>query len=1015
MPELDRREFLKLVGVGAGAAAAAGCSERVEHLIPYVVQPEVVTPGIAVYYASTCRECPAGCGLHVRTREGRPVKLEGNPEHPVNKGSLCARGQASIGRTYHPDRYTTPMLRGADGKLAPVSWDEAIRTLSEKLGPAAAGAVLLGGDPGPTASQVLDRWVSAVGASGRVVYEPFAQESLREAVKTLFGVESEPVFELSQADLVLSFGSDFLETGASPTEHMRQLAEARDVKEKEHGGARFVYVGPRLSMTASNADEWIPAKPGTEGILALAVLRAALESGLAGDRAALGGLLDGVDAERASSHTGVEAKTIRRLGAAVARARSLVALPPTAGLSGRRATATAAAVLLLDHAAGSLGRTVLLPVEKEHSKRPSYHELLALVDAMKSGKVSLLLVHDANPVHSMPAASGFREALAKVPFVVSFAPIKDETSEQAHLVLPDLTPLESWGDASPRPGVRSLLQPTIRPLHATRAMVDVLLDAARALGDEVAAKLPAGNLRTILEAAWAGEDFRKALARGGAFGAALPTHENLTLSPAAAKLEVSEPLLEGEGDFVLLAHPSPLLGDGRGAALPWMQEVPDPVTKITWNSWAEVSQATAHKLAVEIGDVISLKTAAGTLEVPVFPRGGIRDDVVAVAVGQGHTVGWYASHEMEGRPGEARGVNVIAALPAAVDESGGRAWFSTKVQLSKTGRTEAFAVSQTQDNQRERSLGEAVPLAALAAGAAAPAESSTAGGGAPAHGEAQEGAEPAYQEEILVPFDPALDAAEKSPYRWGMTIDVDRCTGCSACVAACYIENNSPIVGEDQVRWGRLMAWLRIERWVGEGTSEDVGGWPRERNHEELGKVDVRHAPMMCQQCGAAPCEPVCPVFATYHNPEGLNGMVYNRCIGTRYCSNNCPYKVRRFNWYDFSLENWPKPLHLMLNPDVTVRAQGVMEKCTYCTQRIEAARQPAKDQKRLIRDGEVTTACAQACPTHAITFGNVKDPESTVSKKRQEPVRGYVALQGLNTRPATMYLAKVVRGPVEG
>jgi len=222
-------------------------------------------------------------------------------------------------------------------------------------------------------------------------------------------------------------------------------------------------------------------------------------------------------------------------------------------------------------------------------------------------------------------------------------------------------------------------------------------------------------------------------------------------------------------------------------------------------------------------------------------------------------------------------------------------------------------------------------------------------------------------------------------------------------------------VGEDQVRWGRLMAWLRIERWVGEGTSEDVGGWPRERNHEELGKVDVRHAPMMCQQCGAAPCEPVCPVFATYHNPEGLNGMVYNRCIGTRYCSNNCPYKVRRFNWYDFSLENWPKPLHLMLNPDVTVRAQGVMEKCTYCTQRIEAARQPAKDQKRLIRDGEVTTACAQACPTHAITFGNVKDPESTVSKKRQEPVRGYVALQGLNTRPATMYLAKVVRGPVEG
>ncbi len=1011
MPELDRREFLKLVGVGAGAAAAAGCSERVEHLIPYVVQPEVMTPGIAIYYASTCRECPAACGLHVRTREGRPVKLEGNPEHPVSKGSLCARGQVSIGRTYHPDRYTTPMSRGADGKLAPVSWEEAIRTLADKLRQGAAGAALLGGDPGPTASQVLDRWVAAVGASGRVVYEPFAQESLREAVKTLFGVESEPVFDLSQADLVLSFGSDFMETGPSPNEHMRQLAEARDVRAKEHGGARFVYLGPRLSMTASNADEWIPSKPGTEGILALAVLRAAMESGLTADRTALGGLLDGVDAARAAARTGVDAKTIQRLGAAVARAKSLVALPPTAGLSSRRASATAAAVLLLDHAAGAVGRTVLLPAETERTKRPSYHELLALVDAMKSGKVSVLLVHDANPVHSMPPGTGFREALAKVPFLVSFAPIKDETSEQAHLVLPDLTPLESWGDASPRPGVRSLLQPTIRPLYGTRAMVDVLLEAGRSLGDEVAAKLPPGNMRSILETAWAGEDFRKALARGGSFAASLPTHEHVALSSAVAKLEVSEPLLEGEGDYVLLAHPSPLLGDGRSAALPWMQEVPDPVTKVTWNSWVELSHATARRLGVEIGDVLALKTAAGTLEVQAFPRGGIRDDVVAVAVGQGHTVGWYASHEMEGRPGEARGVNVIAALPAAVDEAGGRAWFTTKVQLAKTGRSEPFAVSQTQDNQRDRSIGAALPLAALAAGAAAPAEAVPA---APEHG-ARGGEESAYQEEIHVPFDPVLDAAQNSPYRWGMTIDVDRCTGCSACVAACYIENNSPIVGEDQVRWGRLMAWLRIERWVGDGVVEDIPGWPRERNHEELGKVDIRHTPMMCQQCGAAPCEPVCPVFATYHNPEGLNGMVYNRCIGTRYCSNNCPYKVRRFNWYDFSLENWPKPLHLMLNPDVTVRAQGVMEKCTYCTQRIEIARQPAKDQKRLIRDGEVITACAQACPTQAITFGNLKDPESNVSKKRQEPVRGYVALQGLNTRPATLYLAKVVRGPVEG
>jgi molybdopterin-containing oxidoreductase family iron-sulfur binding subunit len=1006
MPSVDRREFLKLAGMSAGAAATACHSEPLNKIIPYVVQPEEITPGHPVVYASTCRECPAGCGLHVKTREGRPVKLEGNPEHPINRGALCARGQVGIGRSYHPDRFRSPLRRAEGGRLEPISWEEAARLLADRIRANPGGTQILGGDRGPTTNALIDRWVEAVGAGGRVVYEPFAPEALRAAVRQVFGVErAEPVFDLSQADLVLDFGADSLETWLSPTEHARQLAEARDLAGPAHGNARFVYVGPRLSMTAGNADEWIPAKPGTEGILALGIARAAADAGAPGG-AELSGLLAKFEAGRVATLTGVDARTIGRLGRAVAQARSAVALPPGAALASRRATATAAAVLLLDHVAGAPGRTLHLPTNG--GRRASYREALALVDSMKSGRVSVLLVHDADPVYSMPAASGFVEALAKVPLVVSFASSLDETSERAHLVLPDHTPLESWGDAEPRPGVRSLQQPSLRPLHDTRALPDTLLDVARALGEVVAARLPAGSFRQQLEEAYAGSDFRQILARGGVFDAAPAPAAPAALAPGATRIEVAEPLLEGDGEYTLVAYPSPLLYDGRGANLPWLQEIPDPVTKVARQAWAEVSPATARALGVEApGEILAIETPAGRIELPVIPRGGIRDDVVAVPIGQGHSVGRYAS-----RAGAPRGANVIRALPAATDEAGGRAWLSARARLSRTGGFERIAFVQSHDNKRGRLLGEAVSLVALAQGQGAHgAGHGEAGAHGGEHGEGNGEGHGGH----LVAYDPVVDARDDSAYRWGMSIDLDRCTGCSACVAACYVENNIPVVGEEATLLSRQMSWIRIERWVGEGETDLQAGRPPWESNEKLGDADIRHSAMLCQQCGAAPCEPVCPVIATYHNPEGLNGMVYNRCIGTRYCSNNCPYKVRRFNWFDYGIENWPEPMRLMLNPDVTVRGQGVMEKCTFCVQRISAARQKAKDGGRAIRDGEVVTACQQACPTQAIHFGNLKDASSRVSKKFAEPVRSYHALHELNTRPAIAYLAKVRRGSVEG
>jgi molybdopterin-containing oxidoreductase family iron-sulfur binding subunit len=1021
MPEIDRRDFLKLVGLSAGAAAASGCSDKVESLIPYVVQPEEITPGRPVVYASTCRECPSACGLHVKTREGRPVKLEGNPDHPVNRGRLCARAQAAIGRTYSPDRFRGPMRRGPDGVLAPTSWDDALALVVAEIRKAPGRVQVLGGQPGATASRLLDRFVQAAGLGGRTVYEPFGWEALREATQQVFGVDSLPVFDISQADLVLDFGSELLEAGLSPVEHQRQWAEARDVERHPDGGARLVYVGPRLSLTASSADEWLPARPGSEGILALALARVAAEAGAAGGRGLLAGPLASADVAAAAAACDVPVAAIERVGRALARAKSAVAQPPGVALWSRRAVATSAAVLMLDQVVGAVGRSLVIP-PATNEKRSSYRDVLALVQAMEAGDVGVLLVHDANPLYSLPKAAGFEKALAKVGLVVSFASMRDETSAKAHVVLPDHAPLESWGDARPRPGLRSLVQPTVRPIFDTRALGDTLLDVGRALGEAVAAKLPQGSFRGVLEEAWADTDLRAALARGGVFepvsDAAGP------LAVGAGRLEVVEPKFTGEGEYTLVPFPTVLLHDGRGANLPWLQEIPDPVTHVAWDSWAEISLATAEHLGVEIGDLIAIETSAGRIEVPAFPRGGIRDDVVAVPIGQGHTVGLFASKEDQGLPGVARGVNVADALPAGVDENGGRAWLTERARLSATGRHRRLPLLQFNDNQRDRRIGEALPLAALTGAEGVPDESH---GG---HGGAEAEAEHGEVHEMLVPYDPAADAAnaelerqfadersvKASAYRWGMTVDLDRCTGCSACIAACYVENNVPVVGEDETRRVRQMAWLRIDRFVGGGEAVLHAGRERHaESNERLGHVDVRNTPLLCQHCGAAPCEPVCPVIATYHNEDGLNAMIYNRCIGTRYCANNCPYKVRRFNYFDHQIHRWPSPMELGLNPDVTVRGQGVMEKCTFCIQRIQAARQDAKAAGRAIQDGDVRTACQQTCPSDAITFGNLRDPASAVSKRSADPKRGYHALHVLNTRPAVTYLAKVVRGEVEG
>ncbi len=967
MPELDRRDFLKVVGLSAGAAVTAACQEPVERVIPYLVQPEEIVPGKPTFYASTCRECPMGCAIHVKTREGRPIKVDGNPSDPLGRGASCVRGQAGLARTYDPTRFRGP-LRREGGALVATSWEQGMGALVEKLRAAGDGRVgFIGGLETGTLDRLIDRFLQAIGSPNRVRFEPFAYESLRKANQLLFGTDEVPHFDLAAADVVVAFGTDFLESWLNPVQNQVGWSQSR------LGGRGFAaYVGPRLGLTGGNCDEWLAPKPGSEILVALA-----LAHELAGDApAALRERLSSYAPAQVAEQTGLPAARIAALAARLRAAHAPLALPPGNEIAGTNATAFAAAVQILNQVSGAIGRTVKFGPSHNLSRLARFEDLRNFAGRMRGGEIDVLLVHGANPAYAMPAAFGFEDALAKVPFKVSFSSANDETTRWADLVLPDHTPFEAWGDAEPVRGVRRLQQPTVRPIFDTRATGDVLLDAARALGRGDA--LPAGDFRSVLLEAWGGPGADAKLAAGGELEPAAAQTPSLAASAAELRFETAQ--FSGTGELVLLASPSIAFFDGRSARLPRLHEIPDPVTKTVWDSYAELHPETAAALGVESGDVVALTGEGGSIEVRAFVHDCIAKGAVAVALGQGQqptepdldpNTRW-AQRDWLLRS-ERVGANVLSLLPGKLDaQSGGLAFYSAKVSLAKVGRREQVNVLQPTFDQQQRGFAQATTLAALL-------------GQEEDHGDGPHLVTKAY--------DPARDSAEDSPYRWGLSIDLDACTGCGACVEACNQENNIRPIGPVLVQRGRELQWIRIERYV-------------EHHGDEL---EVRHLPMMCQQCGAAPCESVCPVYATYHSGEGLNGMIYNRCIGTRYCSNNCPYKVRRFNYlpYDFEVR---EPEELGLNPDVTVRSKGVMEKCTFCVQRIQYARDEALAQKRTVRDGEVVTACEQACPSKAIVFGNLKDPESRVSRLRAE-ARGYRVLDQLYTRPAVSYLKSIRRG----
>ena len=997
---LRRRDFLKVLGVGGAGASVAGCStDKVERLIPYVTAPEEITPGVATWYASACGECPSGCGIRVRTREGRAVMIEGNPEHPVSRGGVCSRGVSALQGLYNPDRIATPLRAGPNGFEA-ITWDEAMELLAGRLD-AGGRSLFLTGRKGPTEGGFLNSFVEAVGGR-RVIYDALDDSALREAANIAFGVNAVPRYDIASADFLVSFGADFLETWLSPVKFAADFAEMHSVDHGEKG--RFVFVGPRLSLTGQNADEWIPARAGSEAQVALAIAGELVRRGA--DGGPYTDLISGYGLEEAAAAAGVEAEALAGLATRFAEGSAL-ALGP--GLAGHHASATAAnlAVLILNAVAGSVGRTLHIDAEAD-GEASSFGELAGAIGEMGSGAYGVAVVSGTNPAYSLPADAGFREAFAAVPFKVAFATALDETSALADLVLPDTHPLESWGDSLPVPGSYSVRQPVMRPvpLFDSRAMSDVLLDAGRRIGHDFGAATFHEYLRAANDA-WLAQNgaavglagdpnalWRKLLRTGTVSYADLSPKVTSLQAPATA-VDFGAPGFDGDGELTLLVYPSPRFGDGTHANRPWLQELPDPVSKVMWHSVAEMNPATAKRLGLRWGDVVSVASGAGAVEVPVWIYPGIREDVVAIAMGGGHTdYGQFAN---------GNGVNPVDLLSAATDDgSGTLALVSTRVTVTATGAWRRLASTEGSSDQDDRNVTPAIALSALGHAAEEGAHE-----GEDGHGQLRElqeagGFQPVTTEGRAGDF--PLPGSDFGPYgeehpRWAMAIDLDKCTGCGVCITACQAENNVKWVGETQVTNGREMHWLRLERYY-----ETV-----DASHS--GTVDIRFLPMLCQHCNNAPCEPVCPVFATYHTPDGLNAQVYNRCVGTRYCANNCPYKVRVFNWYRYPI---PEPMNWQFNPDVTVRDNGVMEKCSFCVQRIREAGNRAAVEGRDVHDGEVRTACQSVCPAEVITFGNIKDPDSRVAALAADERTYRVLDAAVNTQPAVHYLKKVTFHDVE-
>ncbi len=959
----SRRTFLTLVGATTALAATVACDKRGHStVVPYTKRPLEVVPGVANFYASSFPEGRRAYAVLVKTREGRPIHITGNDEHPGPKGKTSPRALADVLRLYDPDRLRAPKIQGRPG-----TWAEAEHTLVAALASAKREAkpilLLSGATSSPTRKALLADLQAALPTLEHLAWEPALAEGAQEGARIAYGTPVEIRPRLEKAKVILSLGADFL-NGDDPEAIAAFTARRRPFGPEDghtavspgsppaHSGgsggdaeeallpgghprmtmSRLWVIEGSLSLTGTNADQRFPLRPSRIAALAFALARE------------LGPLPAGVSLPAGPGQEGLPAKAWKEL---VHDLKS--AGPEAVVLCGEGLPAEAhAATALINVMLGSQG----LEIRRTESLTTG-QELDRVVQVMGEGKYAAVLLWDVNPAYAFPRAAAWKSAFAKVPLRAWIGLIEDESAAQCSLQLPEHHWLEAWGDHLDG-AVLTLQQPTIGALYDTKQGEDLILALLKGLGAP-----KAEDYHGYLQARWQREVQPKGSPASFErfFQAAL--HDGLVRLETKAP---SAPAFRGLGDapqrafaakpegFELLLHPGTQVLDGRYANSSWLQELPDPITKVTWGNPLSVSVVDGKALGLADGDMGELEVAGIKLRLPVILQPGQARGTLALALGYGRTTG-----------GVARGVGTNA-FPLV--GSGGAKLVKGRGHL-ELPRTQSHHRMEGRDLVRSFSLAEFAEKARHHHPEADPA--------------------------TLYPDQQFPD------HKWGMVIDLSACIGCSACSLACQSENNIPTVGPDQVAKGREMHWMRIDRYY-EG---------------ELENPKVVHQPMLSQHCDSAPCENVCPVNATNHSPDGLNQMAYNRCVGTRYCANNCPYKVRRFNFLEFTADK-TEPATLVHNPEVTVRPRGVMEKCTFCVQRIQDVKIRAKGDNRPIRDGEVQPACASACPSQAIVFGDLKDPKSEVSRLAGSP-RGYKVLEEVGARPAISYLADLKNPAMEG
>ena len=937
----SRRSFLTLMGASVALAGLSGCRRPVEKIVPYVTQPEEVTLGVPHYYATAIPAGLTAYGVLVKSNEGRPTKIEGNPEHPSSLGSSTIHLQAEILNLYDPDRSRQVLKQSNES-----TWDAFAAFWKERhaaftVSKGAGLAVLARPSNSPTMKRLANEFKTKFPDAIWGTYEPISDYAIYQGIKAATGKELQPVYDFGQAEVILSLESDFLYTETESIRATRGFADGRRMTERNGTMNRLYVVESAMSVTGAAADHRLRVQSNRVSAFAMALAGELQKNGLG---------ISGVSADLLGSGNAADSHWLGAVARDLLRARGKCLV-----VAGRRQSAQVhALVALINSALGNIGRTVTY-VDPIDAILPNREASKHLVDQMKAGKVDSLLILGGNPVYDAPVDWAFGEALGRVKHAIHLSSHADETSVACEWHLPEAHFLESWGDVRSADGTASLIQPLIEPLFGARSHIEILSQLTtgeQKTGYELTRETW-GKVWTpiTLESNW-----RRYLHDGIVKGSEFPKLNPSIDAAAAAAFIRQNPVSKDEATPTTLevTFAASHLFDGSYANNGWLQELPDPITKIAWDNVACFSKKTAEQFGVDNGDLVRIEYGGREVTVPVWIQPGQADNSIALQLGYGRTEA--------GRVGSGVGADCYKL------RTSDSLYFGVGAEITRTGESYKLATVQDHGSMEGRAILREAPL------------------------DQYQKDGKLHPEMTEHPPLTALWDEHKydEGYQWGMTIDLTACTGCNACTIACQSENNIPIVGKEQVSHGREMHWIRLDRYFS-GKEEDP---------------EVSYQPMACQHCENAPCEQVCPVAATVHDREGLNVMVYNRCIGTRYCSNNCPYKVRRFNFFNYT-KDLPELIQMQQNPDVTVRSRGVMEKCTYCVQRINAGKFAAKKEGREVRDGEIVTACQQVCPAKAITFGNIKDPAAKVVAIKQND-RNYRVLEEFNTRTRTSYLGRL-------